>query len=161
MNFDVFGGPGTHWVAWICRPTFTVYFDSFGVPMPDSIRDYLDMHSALVKHRTNSVVCEQPMWILLCGLCEGMLGCVTPTGDHQMVERISTISRFQRVRVIIKSQKMMTGGIVMEPQAEKYCVKCRKRTPSTDEARVVLKNGRSAIKGTCTVCGTKKFALTK
>ena len=45
MNFDVFGGPGTHWVAWICRPTFTVYFDSFGVPMPDSIRDYLDMHS--------------------------------------------------------------------------------------------------------------------
>lgn len=44
MNFDVFGGPGTHWVAWICRPAFTVYFDSFGVPMPDTMRAYLKKH---------------------------------------------------------------------------------------------------------------------
>ena len=43
INLDDFSGPGTHWVCWrngsdedICE-----YFDSFGLPMPTEVMEYL------------------------------------------------------------------------------------------------------------------------
>lgn len=36
-----------------------------------------------------------------------------------------------------------------------YCVKERKQREIKDPKEVVLKNGRPAIQGTCSVCGTK------
>jgi len=45
MNLDSSGGKGTHWVAWVCstdnNTKFSVYFDSFGLPMPDNLLKYL------------------------------------------------------------------------------------------------------------------------
>lgn len=38
---------------------------------------------------------------------------------------------------------------------EGYCVKCHKKTELKDAQRVSMKNGKPALKGTCSVCGTK------
>ena len=40
-----------------------------------------------------------------------------------------------------------------------YCVKCRKTVEISGPAKVTLKNGRQATKGTCPECGTKVFRL--
>ncbi|MHB8277087.1 MAG: DUF5679 domain-containing protein [Candidatus Humimicrobiaceae bacterium] len=42
---------------------------------------------------------------------------------------------------------------------EAYCVKCKKKTEIKDPKEVTMKNGRQAITGTCSVCGTKVFRI--
>ncbi len=42
-----------------------------------------------------------------------------------------------------------------------YCVKCRGKRDIRNEERIVMKNGRPAVKGTCPVCGTKMFRIVK
>jgi NAD-dependent SIR2 family protein deacetylase len=44
-------------------------------------------------------------------------------------------------------------------QVEAYCVKCKKKTEIKDPKEVTMKNGRAAIAGTCSVCGTKVFRI--
>jgi hypothetical protein len=43
--------------------------------------------------------------------------------------------------------------------AEFYCVKCKKKTEMKDGQKVTMKNGRSAMKGTCSVCGTSQYGI--
>jgi DNA topoisomerase-1 len=40
---------------------------------------------------------------------------------------------------------------------EAYCVKCRQKQPVQNPQEVVTKNGRRALEGNCSVCGTKLF----
>jgi Zn finger protein HypA/HybF involved in hydrogenase expression len=40
-----------------------------------------------------------------------------------------------------------------------YCVKCKSKRDMKDEKQVTMKNGRQAISGICTVCGTKMFKI--
>jgi RNase P subunit RPR2 len=42
---------------------------------------------------------------------------------------------------------------------EGYCVKCKAKRQIKGEQQVTMKNGRPAIKGTCSVCGTKMFKI--
>ncbi len=42
-----------------------------------------------------------------------------------------------------------------------YCVKCKKKIEQKDPQRVTMKNGKSAMKGTCPVCGTTTNVLLK
>lgn len=35
-----------------------------------------------------------------------------------------------------------------------YCVKCKTKREMKDAQKVTMKNGKSALKGQCTVCGT-------
>jgi len=39
---------------------------------------------------------------------------------------------------------------------EMFCVKCKKRTPTTDQEVVKSKNGRYRLIGRCTICNTMK-----
>jgi len=41
MNLDNTSGDGTHWVAWFKRSDKKWYFDSFGLPPPTELNDYL------------------------------------------------------------------------------------------------------------------------
>jgi hypothetical protein len=36
-----------------------------------------------------------------------------------------------------------------------YCMKCREKREMKDPKEVTLKNGREAMQGACSVCGTK------
>ena len=39
------------------------------------------------------------------------------------------------------------------------CMKCKVSREMKDTAEVTMKNGRKAMKGVCTVCGTKMFKI--
>jgi RNase P subunit RPR2 len=41
-----------------------------------------------------------------------------------------------------------------------YCVKCKTSQEMKNEEQVTLKNGRSAVKGKCSSCGTNMFKIT-
>ena len=43
---------------------------------------------------------------------------------------------------------------------EIYCFKCREKTANQNVEEVVLNNGRPAVTGQCTVCGTRRFRMT-
>ena len=40
-----------------------------------------------------------------------------------------------------------------------YCVKCKAKTDIKDPKEVTMKNGRPAVTGTCSKCGTKVFKI--
>lgn len=40
-----------------------------------------------------------------------------------------------------------------------YCVKCKEKVEVKDAEEVTMKNGRPAVKGVCSKCGTKVFKI--
>lgn len=40
-----------------------------------------------------------------------------------------------------------------------YCMKCKKKQEMKETATVTMKNGRKALKGKCTVCGTGMYKI--
>lgn len=40
-----------------------------------------------------------------------------------------------------------------------YCMKCKKKQAMKDTQEVTMKNGRKALKGKCTVCGTGMYKI--
>jgi len=42
---------------------------------------------------------------------------------------------------------------------EAYCVKCKAKTEIKNPQEVTMKNGKAAISGVCSVCGTKVFRI--
>ena len=40
-----------------------------------------------------------------------------------------------------------------------YCVKCKEKREMQDEEKVTMKNGRPAMKGKCSVCGTGMYKI--
>ncbi|HLZ56005.1 MAG TPA: DUF5679 domain-containing protein [Ktedonosporobacter sp.] len=38
---------------------------------------------------------------------------------------------------------------------EAYCVKCKQKREMKDSHQITMKNGKPAMQGLCTVCGTK------
>ena len=45
--------------------------------------------------------------------------------------------------------------------ATAYCMKCKKKVEIKDPKQITLKNGRPAVQGVCSVCGTKVFRIGK
>ena len=42
---------------------------------------------------------------------------------------------------------------------EGYCMKCKEKREIKDGEEVKMKNGRPAMKGVCSTCGTKMFKI--
>ncbi len=40
-----------------------------------------------------------------------------------------------------------------------YCVKCKAKQPMKDAQKVTMKNGRDAMQGKCSVCGTGMYKI--
>ncbi len=40
-----------------------------------------------------------------------------------------------------------------------YCMKCKKPVPIKDPQETTMKNGRKAVKGKCSVCGTGIYRI--
>ncbi|MCS7097012.1 MAG: DUF5679 domain-containing protein [Candidatus Methanomethylicia archaeon] len=45
--------------------------------------------------------------------------------------------------------------------AEAYCVKCKAKRTMVSTEQVTLKNGRPAVRGKCSVCGTTLYRIGK
>lgn len=43
--------------------------------------------------------------------------------------------------------------------ASMYCVKCRTKREDPNPQKVTMKNGKSALKGKCPVCGTGMYKI--
>jgi hypothetical protein len=43
--------------------------------------------------------------------------------------------------------------------SQAYCVKCKEKREMKDEQETTMKNGRRALKGTCSVCKTGMFKI--
>lgn len=42
---------------------------------------------------------------------------------------------------------------------EAYCVKCKQKREMKDAKQVTMKNGKTAMSGSCPSCGTKMFRI--
>jgi len=42
-----------------------------------------------------------------------------------------------------------------------YCFKCRAKREMKNPEKVILKNGIPAVRGVCSICGTKVFRIGK
>jgi len=42
-----------------------------------------------------------------------------------------------------------------------YCFKCRAKREIKNAQNIILKNGKPAVQGICSVCGTKVFRMGK
>jgi hypothetical protein len=42
---------------------------------------------------------------------------------------------------------------------EGYCVKCKQKRQMNNASEVTMKNGRKAMKGVCSVCGTGMYKI--
>ena len=42
---------------------------------------------------------------------------------------------------------------------EAYCVKCKTKRAMKNTSKVTMKNGRQALKGTCSNCGTGMYKI--
>jgi RNase P subunit RPR2 len=51
------------------------------------------------------------------------------------------------------------GRVTMAAMPEAYCVKCKAKRVIKDPSDITMKNGRKAVTGTCSVCGTKLFRI--
>lgn len=45
------------------------------------------------------------------------------------------------------------------PAETGHCMKCKEKREMNDAEQVEMKNGRQAMKGTCSVCSTKMFKI--
>ncbi len=71
---------------------------------------------------------------------------------------IKNLKHLQRILVIcIKSDK----NLYSSDMTTAYCVKCREKREIKDPKKVKLKNGKPALKGTCSKCGTTVFRIVK
>ena len=67
----------------------------------------------------------------------------------------SNITHLKLVRAILIRNHHKVNMLATEG----YCVKCKAKRAMKGEQQVVMKNGRPATKGTCSVCGTKMFKI--
>ena len=51
---------------------------------------------------------------------------------------------------------MMNGG-----KMEAYCVRCKGKKEMKEAEKVIMKNGRTAMKGKCPDCGTRLYRILK
>ena len=47
----------------------------------------------------------------------------------------------------------------METKIIGYCMKCKSKQTMKDSEKITMKNGRKAMKGKCSICGTGMFRI--
>jgi len=67
MNLDDTSGDRTHWVAWFKRGDKKWYFDSFGLPPPTELNDYLSdlfYPTEQIQPRQEIICCHHCLFVL-------------------------------------------------------------------------------------------------
>lgn len=65
----------------------------------------------------------------------------------------------QKGFLFTKSINKHTFSTRVVKMTEGYCVKCKAKREMVDEQEVTMKNGRKAIKGKCSKCGTGMYKI--
>lgn len=64
--------------------------------------------------------------------------------------------RFINSFISFSLSKLFKGD---EKMADGYCVKCKTKREMKDSKEVTMKNGRKAVKGKCSKCGTGMYKI--
>jgi hypothetical protein len=100
-------------------------------------------------------------------------GTQNPAGEEEKETTISNVNAPSEVlepeqeaaeasNVAQTPDAMPTQAIAEEDRNEQllaYCVKCKKKTVMLDPQPFTMKNGRAAIKGACSICGSGQFRI--
>lgn len=73
----------------------------------------------------------------------------TPTGQLPVSPRWNRFA----------SRPLIPSELIVSLMAEAYCVKEKAKREMSSPREVTLKNGRRALQGTCSSCGTKLFKI--
>ncbi len=113
--------------------------------------------------RENAIVSAQPIFIEPTEAVTIDSTSIAPSPGVIRSERThETVGTVQNSQPITNSEPGVGTPAVSEDvkdgeTVEAYCVKCKQKRRMQGARRIVTKNGRSAMEGTCPVCSTKLF----
>ncbi len=92
-----------------------------------------------------------------------LMGTRAPAGEQAETEGVGTLvsGAVEAVGVDTPVVKEHEEGSGSAAEIEAYCVKCKKKVPMQDAYEIKMKNGRPALRGTCSVCGTALYRIGK
>ena len=67
----------------------------------------------------------------------------------------------ERERLVFNRSKGNFGHQEEETMAVAYCMKCKKKVEIKNPKQITTNNSRLAVRGVCSVCGTKVFRIGK
>ena len=83
LNLDDAANPGTHWVAFQASPEKLLYFDSYGLPPPCELVEYLRKRHPATPLQYSTFRIQQPSDGPICGhLCISVLRRLALGGDY-------------------------------------------------------------------------------
>ena len=82
--------------------------------------------------------------------------------EHEIIQ---TLQKHNKKLVDIENKLHDSNNVEIKTpkltSQEAYCVKCKIKRIIKNPEETIMKNGRPALKGTCSVCGCKVFRITK
>jgi len=79
--------------------------------------------------------------------------------EHEIIQTLQKQNK--KLDDIEKKLKLSTEKTPKPSSPEAYCVKCRAKRKIKNPEETIMKNGRPAIKGTCSTCNCKVFRIGK
>lgn len=80
--------------------------------------------------------------------------------EHEIIQTLQKQNK--KLDSIEKKLKQPSHELSSEPHSiEAYCVKCKTKRKIKDPEETIMKNGRPAVKGTCSICNCKVFRIGK
>lgn len=72
----------------------------------------------------------------------------------------SSYMRTSKKKSVMKKKAGMKRGVIGGKRSTlAYCVRCRRKTASSDQKKVTLRNNRCALKGNCGLCNSPKYMI--
>jgi hypothetical protein len=72
---------------------------------------------------------------------------------------LAIMKSYELLNLNIKFKKKLALTILKVMATQAYCVKCKTKRDMKNEKQVTMKNGRNAVSGICSICGTKMFKI--
>ena len=81
--------------------------------------------------------------------------------SHNLEEKLIQKLEKQNKKLDEIESKLNQTKTTIQSNIEAYCVKCRQKRTIDNPKETTMKNGRPAVRGTCSSCGTKVFRIVK
>ena len=153
INLQTSSEAGSHWVCCSRQTAHPVYIDPFGAEPDDRVKRWLGGHPVVSTgdyQQMRSEQCGQFCVYLLRHLAEhgdlyrALYDDLVPDGNNEKCVRNFWLR--------IQKNSTMAGKGIADMA---YCLKCKAKKAIKGAHAITMKNGRHAVCGTCSSCGTK------
>ena len=153
VNLQPSDEAGSHWVCCSRQTAHPVYIDPFGAEPDDRVKTWLGGHPVV------SIGDYQGLRSQQCGeFCVYLLRHLAEHGDlyralyNDLVPDGNNEKRVKDFWLRIQKNSTMAGKGIADSA---YCLKCKAKKAIKGAHATTMKNGRHAVCGTCSSCGTK------